>query len=342
MIGIRNLKNCKIIFNRENRWMKIVFLDESTLHSGEMDLSGLAEFGELTCYPVTGAAEVLERCLGAHTLISNKVVLDEATIAQCSERGLKQIISCATGVNQIDVVAAKKYGVTVQNVAGYSTEAVAQHVFAMILNLATKVHLFDKDARNWPEYPIFTSLEYPIFELKGKVLGIVGLGEIGRAVARVGMAFGMQVQALARGENQAGQVSETGVERVTEEDFYATSDVISLHCPLTETTQGMIDRAKLKSMKSRIVLINTARGPLIVEEDLAQALRSGEIAAAGLDVLSTEPPAADNPLINYKGDNLMLTPHTAWSAQEARVRLYNGLLENLESYRSGSPKNLIC
>ncbi len=322
--------------------MKIVFLDESLLHRGEMDLSGLEKFGDLTCYSVTSAEEVLERSLGAHTLITSNLVVSKKTISECSKQGLKQIISCATGVNQIDVEAAKKHGVTVQNVAGYSTESVAQHVFAMILSLATKVHLFDGDARNWANYPIFTSFEYPVFELNGKVLGIIGLGEIGGAVARIGAAFGMKVQALTRDMSQVGEVSECGVARVANEAFFKNSDVITLHCPLTDGTKGMINSEKLKLMKSNAMLINTARGSLIMEADLALALGSKEIGAAGLDVLSTEPPAADNPLVNYHGDNLMLTPHTAWSALEARGRLLGGLINNLESFQAGAPKNLVC
>lgn len=319
--------------------MKIVLLDESTLHNGEMDLSGLENFGDLVCYAESDESNVLERCMGAHTLITNKVVLNEATISECAGAGLKQIISSATGVNQIDVEAAKTHGVTVQNVAGYSTESVAQHVFAMLLNLVTKVHLFDRDARNWPEYKIFTSLEYSIFELHGKTLGIVGLGEIGHAVARVAQGFGMRVQALTSSDKKSG--NDGGIPRIEEKEFYQSSDVISLHCPLTESTAGMIDAEKLSWMKSSAILINTARGQLIVEQDLADALSSGEIAAAAVDVLSSEPPSSDNPLINYDRDNLMITPHTAWSAQEARARLLDGLIRNVQTYLDGNPENVI-
>ncbi len=315
----------------------IVFLDTSTLHSGEFDLSVLAQFGELICYPTTTPDEVIDRCREAHTIISNKVILNADTISQCGE--LKQIISCATGVNQIDLDAAKEHDVVVQNVAGYSTDSVAQHVWTMILNLATKINLLANDAVSWPDYPIFTTLKYPIYEVKGKTLGIVGLGEIGRRVSDIGASFGMKVQALGRGGNEG--ISECGIKRLPSETFFSSSDIVSLHCPLTPQTENMISSEILASMKPSSILINTARGPLIDEQALADALETGQITAAGLDVLSTEPPAAVNPLIRYRGDNLLITPHTAWSSIEARRVLLDGLVRNLETFLAGNPANLV-
>jgi len=317
--------------------MKIVFLDSSTLHSGELDLVPLSRHGELISYPITSPEDVNERCVGAHTIISNKVVVSADTMAACPE--LKQIISCATGVNQIDIEAAKSLGITVQNVAGYSTHAVAQHVWSMILNLAAKTHLLDRESVEWPDYPIFTTLKHPIFEVSGKTLGIVGLGEIGEAVAEIGKCFGMEIIALSRTGNE--EITTSGVKRLPKESFYAAADIISLHCPLAPETEGMISAETLAMMKSTAILINTARGPLINEQDLADALSDGTISAAGLDVLSTEPPAKDNPLVCYRGDNLMITPHTAWSAIEARQRLLAGLVENIDSFLAGTPSNLI-
>ncbi|MGJ8654871.1 MAG: D-2-hydroxyacid dehydrogenase [Akkermansiaceae bacterium] len=317
---------------------KIVFLDMNTLHSGELDLSVLEEFGELVSYPTTSADEVLERCKGARTIISNKVVLSADVIANCGE--LKQIISCATGVNQIDLEGAKKHGVVVQNVAGYSTDSVAQHVWAMILTLTTKVNLLGAESANWPDFPMFTTLKYPIFEVKGKTLGVVGLGEIGKQVAAIGRSFGMEVQALSRTGKEV--VTDCGVRKLPAGEFYASSDIVSLHCPLTTENAGMISSETLELMKPCSILINTARGPLINEQDLADALGAGVIAAAGLDVLSSEPPERNNPLITYQGENLLITPHTAWSSIEARRVLLSGLAENLESYNAGIPSNLIC
>lgn len=318
--------------------LKIVFLDESTLHSGELDLGGLEKFGELICYKSTSSDEVLERCRDAHTIISNKVVLSADVIGASAK--LKQIISCATGVNQIDIEAAKAHGVVVQNVAGYSTDSVAQHVWAMILNLATKVNLLGKESEGWPDFPLFTTLKYPVFEVKGKTLGIVGLGEIGQRVAEIGRVFGMKVQALSRSGKV--EMSGCGVMRLTREKFYASSDIVSLHCPLTPENEGMISAETLGMMKHGSILINTARGPLINEKDLADALSSGVIGAAGLDVLSCEPPERRNPLITYEGENLLITPHTAWSSIQARRILLKGLVNNLESFREGDPVNRIC
>jgi len=316
--------------------MKIVFLDVSTLHSGELAVERLGEFGELVCYETTSAEEVTERCAGAHTVITNKVIISAEMMEGCPE--LKQIISCATGVNQIDVVAARMRGITVQNVAGYSTASVAQHVWGLILNLSSSIHLYDRESRNWPSYPTFSSLKFPVTELDGKVLGIIGYGEIGRRVADIGRGFGMRIQALQRKGRDA---ADDGIVRMAEDGFYSSSDVVSIHCPLTAENQGMIGEEVLKKMKPSALLINTARGPLVDEVALVEALRCGEIAAAGLDVLSSEPPEADNPLIQYRGQNLIITPHTAWSAREARQRLLDGLIENLRSFLDGSPANLV-
>lgn len=317
---------------------QIVFLDTSTLHNGELDFGELEKLGDLTCYKETSPNEVIGRCKGAHTVISNKVILNHELMKACVS--LKQIISCATGVNQIDLDGAKECGITVQNVAGYSTDSVAQHVWSLILNLSTNTHQLYEESKAWSEFSIFTTLKYPIFEVQGKTLGIVGLGEIGKKVVMIARAFGMNVQALSRGGKE--EISSCGVNKLPAGLFYSSSDIVSLHCPLTEDNEKMISSEVLGLMKKTAMLINTARGPLIDESALVKALEDGEIFAAGLDVLSTEPPEKENPLVCYQGKNLLITPHTAWSSIEARRVLLQGIVRNIETYFGGSPANQIC
>ncbi|MFD2159349.1 D-2-hydroxyacid dehydrogenase [Rubritalea tangerina] len=317
--------------------MHIVFLDASTLHSGELDLSPLQRHGTLTTYPVTPPDQVAQRIHDADIVITNKALMSAETIAHAPK--LKLIVSCATGVNQIDLDAAKSHQVVVSNVAGYSTPSVAQHVFTFILNFATQIPQFNAESRNWPNFPTFTSLAHPCFDLSGKTLGIAGLGEIGAATAKIAQSFGMHVQVLAR-EGSSNQTLPE-LPRLEHALFFSSSDFVSLHCPLTPATEGMINKESLSLMKPTAFLVNTGRGPLIHEADLAEALNSGQIAGAGLDVLSTEPPAADNPLILCKHPQLSITPHTAWSTIEARTRLLAGVTKNIDSFVAGSPNNRI-
>jgi len=317
--------------------MQIVFLDASTLHSGELDLSVLEHHGSLTTYPASSESEISERIAKADIVITNKALMTTENIAAAPQ--LKLIVSCATGVNQIDLDAASAGNIVVSNVAGYSTPSVAQHVFTFILNFATQIPQFNQDSRAWPQFPIFTSLAHPCFDLAGKTLGIIGLGEIGEATAKLAQAFGMQVQVLARDGSKAKRMPELC--RASAEDFYSSSDFVSLHCPLTPSTQGCINKLTLSQMKPTTYLINTGRGPLINEADLAEALYAGTIAGAALDVLSSEPPAADNPLILCEHPQLMITPHTAWSTLEARQRLLAGVAENIESFIAGAPTNRV-
>jgi glycerate dehydrogenase len=317
--------------------MQIVFLDASTLHSGELDLSVLQRQGSLTTYPVSAESEIPERIANADIVITNKALMTAKNIASAPD--LKLIVSCATGVNQIDLDAADAANVVVSNVADYSTPSVAQHVFTFILNFATQIPQFNQQSRGWPEFPIFTSLAHPCFDLAGKTLGIIGLGEIGGATARLALAFGMNVLVLAREESKAKRMPE--LSRVPAENFYSSSDFISLHCPLTPATQGCINQQTLSQMKPTAYLINTGRGPLVNEADLAEALDAGTIAGAGLDVLSSEPPSPSNPLILSDHPQLMITPHTAWSTLEARQRLLAGVAENIDSFIAGAPTNRV-
>lgn len=317
--------------------MNIVFLDASTLHSGELDLSVIEEHGTLTCYPASAENEIPERIKDADIVITNKALMTAENIAAAPN--LKLIVSCATGVNQIDLDAAKSTGVTVSNVAGYSTPSVVQHVFTHILNFATQIPQFNAESRDWPDFPIFTSLAHPCFDLEGKTLGIIGMGTIGEAVAKLGMTFGMRILVLKREGSSNARLPE--IPRVNEDAFFSNSDFITLHCQLTPESKHCINASTLSKMKASAYLINTGRGPLIDEAALADALDKGVIAGAGLDVLSTEPPAPNNPLILCKHPQLTITPHTAWSSMQARKRLLTGVTENIASFIAGNPTNKI-
>ncbi|MDF1739367.1 MAG: D-2-hydroxyacid dehydrogenase [Verrucomicrobiales bacterium] len=314
---------------------KIVFLDLATTNRGDLDFSELEKLGTLVTYPMTAPDEVAERIKDADIVLSNKVVLNAEAMSSAANLKLIQVV--ATGVNNIDLEAAKERELAVCNVAGYSTEAVAQHVFASLLNLASNVHRFAAEPEKWAESPIFTRLDYPVAELSGKTLGIVGFGSIGKAVARIGKAFGMEVIAYGReGSSNSGEVP-----RLSPEAFFAASEVVTLHCPLTEDTKELINAKTLNLMKPNAILINTGRGDLIDEAALVDALKNGTIAAAAIDVLTPEPPPADHPFLTAGLDNLFITPHTAWSAKEARQRLLNGVVENIKAFRNGEQINRV-
>ena len=316
--------------------MQIVFLDAATTsREGDIDFGALEALGNLVLYDHTAPNQTTDRCADADIVLTNKVVVDAAVMDACAN--LKLIQVCATGTNNVALDAARERGISVCNVSGYSTPAVVQHTFALILNLVANVHRFAGEAAEWPKSPFFTRLDHPISELSGKTLGIAGLGTIGSAVADAAEAFGMNVVALAR----EGSTPDAGGTRPRLQalEFFSGSDIISLHCPLTPDTEKMINAETLAQMPDHALLINTGRGPLIDEAALAQALQSGTIAGAGLDVLTTEPPAADHPLIVAAAElpNLLITPHTAWSSLEARRRLMTGVLGNLTAFTSGDP-----
>lgn len=316
--------------------MNLVFLDASTLDRGDIDFSALTAEGDLTLHPVTTADDAPARCAAADVVISNKVPVGPAVLEAAPN--LKLVLAAATGVNQIDLEACRERGIGVANVAGYSAPSVAQHVFAMTLELATRVATYAaRSATDWPASPIFTRLDFPLFELHGKTLGIVGLGSIGQAVAQIGLGFGMKVVALGR----AGSDTSGPIPRLAEDEFLAAADVITLHCPLTPETDRFINADRLSRMKPGALLINTGRGPLVDESALLDALRSGHLGGAGLDVLSVEPPPASHPLLAADMPNLLITPHTAWSTIEARRRLLAGLVDNLRSFKDGGRLNRI-
>ena len=320
--------------------LQITFLDLSTIDAGDIDFSPVTALGAFTSFPVTAPGEVVERLAGADVAIVNKVVLGAAEIAACPN--LKLIQLAATGYNNVDLDAARARGITVCNVRGYSSDTVAQHTLSLLLNLATSIHRFAGEAAKWCDSPIFTRLDYPATELAGKVLGLVGSGDIGGRVADIASALGMRIQFLAR----QGSAKEDTPERrrVGPDEFFASSDAVSLHCPLTAENRHMINAETLAQMKPSAFLINTGRGDLVDERALAEALGEGTIAGAGLDVLSQEPPPPGHPLIRLAANRpgkLIITPHSAWTSTEARTRLLEGIAKNVEAWQAGSPTSTV-
>lgn len=313
----------------------IIFLDRDTTDRGDLDFSRLDRLGNLMSYGVTRPEDTASRIANAEIVLTNKVVIGEKEMDAAPNLKLIQVV--ATGINNIDVAAARDKSLAVCNVSGYSTESVAQHVFACLLNLETNVHQYAAEPEKWAESPIFTRLDYPIGELAGKTIGIVGYGAIGQAVARIARAFGMEVVAFSR----SGQSSWGEVPRLAAGEFFEKADVVTLHCPLTPETKHFINRDTLSKMKESAILINTGRGDLVNEEDLVAALKNGTIRSAAVDVLTPEPPAPGHPFLKAELDNLFITPHTAWSSQEARQRLLDGIVANIEAFRKGEKRNRV-
>lgn len=315
---------------------KIVILDGHTENPGDLSWGGFEALGELTVYDRTAPGDIASRIGDAEIAFTNKAPLPRGVIFACPN--LKFIGVLATGYNVVDVAAAKEKGVLVANIPAYSTPSVAQLVFALLLEIChhAQRHSDAVHEGRWTNSPDFCFWDAPLIELKDKVLGIVGFGRIGQAVARIGAALGMKVLAHSRAETEAGRAL---AEYVSLEELYARSDVISLHCPLTEETRGMINRSSIAKMKPGVILINTGRGPLIAEQDLADALNSGTIYAAGVDVVSEEPIRADNPLLIAK--NCLITPHIAWAPRESRQRLMDIAVDNLRQFLAGTPVNII-
>lgn len=322
--------------------MRGVFLDLQSVDSGDLDLTGLQQsLAQWTLRAETAPAQVGERIAGFEVVVSNKVVLDAATIAAAPD--LKLICVAATGTNNIDLEAARRHGVTVSNVVGYATPAVVQHVFALLLALSTRLLEYDRWVRagHWQRHNQFCSLDYPVRELQGKTMGIVGFGELGRAVAAVARAFGMQVQ-VAQRPGAAAAGSGPASDRVPLHTLLPQVDVLSLHCPLTEQTRNLIGARELASMKPDAVLINTARGGIVDEAALAEALHAGRLGGAGVDVLVQEPPRNGSPLLDDPTiPNLIVTPHTAWASREARQRMLDEVAHNVRAFVEGSPRNLV-
>ena len=322
------------------RGMKIVVLDGYTLNPGDLSWEPLERLGELTVYERTPSELVCARIGDADAVFTNKTLLGAEHFAQRPR--LRFVGVLATGYNVVDLAAARSAGIAVCNVPDYGTMAVAQYATALLLELCHRVgaHSDDVRAGGWSRSADFCYWRHPLVELAGKTLGIVGYGRIGQAFARVAQALGMRVVVHTRTVDAARQQCAPGSpEFVGLDELYAQSDVISLHCPLTSDNKGMIDARSIAAMRRGVLLINTARGPLIVEDDLAAALASGQVGGAALDVLGSEPPAADNPLL--AAPNCLVTPHIAWGAREARQRIMHTAADNLACFLAGTPQNVV-
>ncbi len=314
---------------------RIVILDGYTLNPGDLDWSALAALGELIAYDRTPSELTVERAAGASIVLTNKTPLPRRVIETLPD--LKCIGVLATGYNVVDVASAKERGIPVTNVPGYGTSAVAQHVFALLLELTQRTGLHSDSVRAgaWTRSVDWCYWRTPLVELSGLTMGVVGYGAIGQAVARIAQAIGMIVIAATR----TPRAEESGVTFPSVDDLFSRADVVSLHCPLTPETQGLVNAARLATMKPTAFLINTGRGPLVVEQDLADALRNAVIAGAAVDVLSTEPPAADNPLLT--APHCLITPHLAWAARASRQRLMDAAVENVRAFLAGAPVNVV-
>lgn len=316
--------------------MQGVFLDSESLDRDDIDFENLrSTLPEWKFHAQTRPEETIERIEHAEIVVSNKVVLDRAALQQA--RSLKLICVAATGTNNIDLVAAKELGISVCNVVHYATPSVVQHVFSMITALNTKLLNYHESVRagNWNMSDQFCLLDFPIRELEGLTIGIVGYGELGKAVTRAAECFGMKVLISER----PGAGNTPG--RISLPELLPQVDILSLHCPLTDNTRNLIGAKELASMKNDALLINTARGGIVDEEALANALSTGTIGGAGIDTLTREPPVEGNVLLNSKLPNLIVTPHIAWASRSARQRLVDGVAANIQAFLDGKPANLV-
>jgi glycerate dehydrogenase len=316
--------------------MNIVILDGHTTNPGDLSWSPLEALGQLTVHARTPDAAIIARAADAEALITNKTILSAETVGALPKLAYIGLLS--TGVNVVDLAAARARGIPVCNVPEYSTPNVAQATFALLLELTNHVgrHAAGVREGRWSASDDFCYWETDLVELAGLTLGLVGYGRIGQAVAAVGRAFGMRVIACRR---QPGELADDGTPCVGLDELFATSDVVSLHCPLTPATEGLVNAQRLSLMKPTAFLINTARGGLVVEADLAAALDAGRLAGAGLDVLSAEPPPASNPLLRAR--NCLITPHVAWATRNARARLIDVVAANLAGFLAGRPQNVV-
>ena len=316
--------------------MKIVILDGYAANPGDLSWEEVKALGECTIYDRTLPCDVVPRAEGAEIVLTNKTRIEAHHIAALPQ--LKYIGVLATGYNIVDTEAARQHGVLVTNIPAYSTNSVAQLVFAHLLNIAQQVqhHSEAVHSGRWSHCSDFCFWDMPLLELHGLKMGIVGLGHTGMATARIALGFGMEVYAYT---SKSPLQLQSEIHKMELDQLFCECDVVSLHCPLTPATQGLVNAERLQLMKPTAILINTARGPLVDEEALADALNQGKLAAAGLDVLSQEPPKADNPLLTAR--NCYLTPHIAWGSTAARQRLMQILVDNIQSFLSGHPVNVV-
>jgi glycerate dehydrogenase len=317
--------------------MKIVELDAYAANPGDLSWDGLKELGDFVLYERTKPEDIVSRAKDADAILINKVRITDEILAQLPK--LKYIGELATGYNNIDIKAASKRGITVCNIPAYSTDSVAQMTFAHILNITNQVAHYADESRSghWSKNPDFCYWDTPLPELSAKTLGIVGLGNIGMKVAKIALDFGMDVFAYTS-KNSADLPA--GIQKTTIEGLLGVSDILTLHCPLTDDTRELINKETLALMRPGSIIINTGRGQLVNEQDVADALESGLLLGYGADVLTEEPPRADNPLL--KQPHAYITPHIAWATKEARQRLLNICVENIKAFQAGEPINVVA
>lgn len=317
--------------------MKIVVLDGYTENPGDLSWDGLEALGELTVYDRTPGNLTAERIGNAEIIYTNKTVIDETILTACSD--IKFIGVLATGYNIVDVKAATKRGIPVANVPAYSTLAVSQFTIALLLELCHHVGAHSESVLkgDWAKSQDYCYWNYPLIELAGKTIGIIGFGRIGQKTAAIAQALGMKVLAYSRSKHK--ELESESCKYVELDELFEASDVITLHCPLFPETEGIINKDSIAKMKDGVLIINDSRGPLIVEEDLRDALNSGKVAGAAVDVVSAEPIKADNPLLSAK--NIIITPHIAWAPKESRQRLMDTAVENLKAFLAGKPINTV-
>ena len=316
--------------------MKIVVLDGFTLNPGDLNWDGLSALGDVTVYDRTPKEEIVSRIGNANAILTNKTPISEETLAACPS--VKYIGVLATGYNVVDIVAAKERGIPVCNIPTYGTAAVGQFAIAMLLEICHHVahHSDAVHAGRWSSNIDWCFWDYPLIELEGKTMGIIGFGRIGQRTGEIAKALGMRVIAFDAFQNDAGRAIGSYVDLDT---LYKESDVISLHCPLFPETKGIINANSIANMKDGVIILNNSRGPLIVEQDLANALNSGKVYAAGLDVVSEEPISQTNPLLTAK--NCLITPHISWAPKESRDRLLNAAVQNLAHWVGGKATNVV-
>lgn len=316
--------------------MKIVILDGYTENPGDLSWEGFEQLGEVTVYDRTPEHLAAERVGDAQVVILNKTPLTRKTMEMCGN--IRYVGVLATGYNVVDVACAAEMGITVTNIPSYGTDAVSQFAIALLLEICHHVAHHDRAVHEgrWERCPDWCFWDYPLIELAGKTMGIIGFGRIGQATGRIAKALGMKVIAYDSYPNESGKAL---AEYVDLETVLKTSDVIALHCPLFPETEGIISRENIAKMKDGVIILNNSRGPLIVEQDLADALNSGKVYAAGLDVVSTEPIKGDNPLLGAK--NCIITPHISWAPKESRQRIMDCAAENVKAYLSGNPVNVV-
>lgn len=314
----------------------LVILDGYTLNPGDLSWNKVKALGPTTVYEASAPAQIVARSREADILLVNKVVIDRSVLEALPQ--LRCICVTATGYNNIDLEAARERGIPVCNVVGYGTDSVAQHVFALLLRLTNQVEAHHRSVQrgDWSRQPHFSYSVAPIIELAGKTMGIYGFGRIGQKVGAIARAFGMAVIATHKHPQRDAR---PWVRFVDLNELFEKSDVLTLHVPLTEENEGLVNAERLRQMKPSAYLINTGRGGLVAEKDLREALRAGEIRAAALDVLSEEPPPADHPLLGLP--NCILTPHNAWASREARDRLLDGVVKNIRAFLAGKPENVV-